>query len=132
MSRFKISTLLLAFAWPGFAFAQGSGSTAPTTGPRTIGGDMGEAPAFAVTRTLTGKIVGIEAAQNLLVVEDDGGKRHNFKLSKDTRFRADKNTELQGRKHLSLGDFDVGAAVKITYLASGDTATEVRLRRVKG
>jgi len=132
MSRFKISTLLLAFAWPVFAFAQGSGSTAPTTGPRTIGGDMGEAPAFAVTRTLTGKIVGIEAAQNLLVVEDDGGKRHNFKLSKDTRFRADKNTELQGRKHLSLSNFDVGAAVKITYLASGDTATEVRLRRVKG
>ena len=132
MSRFKISTVLLAFAWPVFAFAQGSGSTAPTTGPRTIGGDMGEAPAFAVTRTLTGKIVGIEAAQNLVVVEDDGGKRHNFKLSKDTRFRADKNTELQGRKHLSLGDFDVGAAVKITYLASGDTATEVRLRRVKG
>jgi hypothetical protein len=125
-------TLVLAFAWPVFAFAQGSGSTAPTTGPRTIGGDMGEAPAFAVTRTLTGKIVGIEAAQNLLVVEDDGGKRHNFKLSKDTRFRADKNTELQGRKHLSLSNFDVGAAVKITYLASGDTATEVRLRRVKG
>jgi len=33
---------------------------------------------------------------------------------------------------MSLGDFEVGAAVKITYLASGDTATEVRLRHVKG
>ena len=93
---------------------------------------MGPAPAFAVTRTLTGKIVGIDAAKNLLVVEDDGGKRHDFKLSKDTRFRADKQTELQGRKHISLGDFEVGAAVKITYFASGDTATEVRLRHVKG
>jgi len=132
MNRFVISTLLLAFAWPRFAFAQGSGSTAPTTGPRTIGGDMGPAPAFAVTRTLTGKIVGIDAAKNLLVVEDDGGKRHDFKLSKDTRFRADKKTELQGRKHIALGDFEVGAAVKITYLASGDAATEVRLRHVKG
>ena len=59
MSRFKISTLLLAFAWPVFAFAQGSGSTAPTTGPRTIGGDMGPTPAFAVTRTLTAKSWGL-------------------------------------------------------------------------
>ena len=132
MNRLVISTLLLALAWSGFAFAQGSGSTAPPTVPRTIGDEMGSAPAFAVTRTLTGKIVGIDAAKNLLVVEDDGGKRHDFKLSKDTRFRADKKTELQGRKHISLGDFEVGAAVKITYLASGDTATEVRLRRVKG
>lgn len=129
MNEIRIGTLLLAFTLPGFAFAQGSGSTAPIAGPR----GMPDEPAttFAVTRTLTGKIVKIDAAKNSLLVEDDNGKRHEFKLSKDTRFKADKKTELEGRKHIALGDFEEGAPVRITYLASGDTATEVRLRRVK-
>lgn len=132
MNYIRLGTLLLVIALPVSAFAQGSGSVGHTRAPIVRGTtDSTAQRPFAVTRSLTGSVVEVKAADHLIVVEDNNGQRHEFRVGDDAKLKADKKTELAGKSNLSLGDFQTGQTVRITYLASGRTATEVRLRRAK-
>jgi hypothetical protein len=75
--------------------------------------------------------VEIKIQEGLLVLEEDkGSNRYQFRLDRKTRLRADRKTSLSDRKNLALGDFQPGQMVRITYWVS-DKVTELRLRAGK-
>ncbi len=124
MNHIKIGILVLALTLPAPALAQGSGSTAPSTP-----GDHGTRSAFDVTRSLKCKIVGVQA--HSIVVEEPGGKRHEFTVESATKLKADKKTELAGKKKIELKDLKSGYNVKIKYRAADQKLVEVRGVRSK-
>ena len=128
MNRILIATLSLVLALPALALAQGSRSSAPSVQPPGPGADT---PVFAVTRTLMGKVASVDPAQNLIVVEDNKGKKYSIKIEKGTKLKADKKTEYGHKKNLSLADFEAGQPVRVTLLASNGTAIEVRMVKEK-
>ena len=130
MNRILIGTLSLVLALPVWALAQGSGSSAPNA-RRGVGADTGDTPAFAVTRTLTGKVASVDPALNTIVVEDGKGKKYAIKIEKGTKLKADKKTEYGHKKNLSLADFEAGQPVRVTLLASNGMALEVRMVKEK-
>lgn len=123
MKLSKIAPLLLVLFLPAVALAQGSGSTGsrPTYGSSS--------PAYAVTRSVKGTVTTIEADRGLIVVKDKNGKMYEFKVDNKTKYKAEKKTELRGKKGISLADFQLGQPVKVTYRADDGTITELRLRR---
>ncbi len=130
MKLARIAALFSIMSLPTILFAQGSGSTAPPPGMDTRLDYPSETP-FAVTRSVSGKILRVDTKEKTIVVEDAKGKHYQFKIQADTKFKADKKTELQNRKNILLGDFETGQMVRITYLASNNAPTEIRLRREK-
>ena len=52
-------------------------------------------------------------------------------MGRKTRFRADKDTPLGGKKELTLEDFEKGQTVKVTFWPENFNVTEVRMRRPK-
>ena len=118
----KIGTLLLVVLLPAAALAQGSGSTRGQPDTRS---------AFAVTRAVTGTIAEINADDGLLVVEDKKDRRYEFRVDSGRKFKADKKTELRGKKDIALSDFHTGRKVKVTYRANDGKVREVRLKRTK-
>lgn len=132
MKRMRLAALLFFFAVPALTWAQGSGSRPQPSRPTTIPSDASSAPApFEVSRDVTGKILEIQVESHGLVVEDKDGKRVAFKLDGNTQFKADKKTELYGRKSLKLQDFESGQMVRVTFRPSDNKVLELRLRRVK-
>ena len=123
MKLSKIAPLLLVLFLPAVALAQGSGSTRsrPTYGSSS--------PAFVVLRIVKGTVTTIEADRGLIVVKDKKGKMHEFKVDNKTKYKAEKKTELRGKKGISLADFQLGQPVKVTYRADDGTVTELRLKR---
>lgn len=123
----KWAVILFVLALPLGALAQGSGSVAP---PRSMQPDSHskypERP-FVVTRTIKGKVTKIDAHKRFIIVEDKKGKKHEFKLGKKLKLKAGKRTEFAGKKDIMLDDFETGQFVKVTYLASNNTATELRM-----
>ena len=113
-----ILALILA---PSQVLAQGSGSTSRTSSSER---------AHAVRKALTGTVKSVDLESGKIVVEDSKGRDHSFMVSKKTRYKAERDTELAGIK-IGLADFHEGSAVKITYVASstGNNVTEIRLRR---
>ena len=110
-------TLLLA---PSVALAQGSGV------PRTNGSD------FSVTRSVKGIIVDMSLEEGLVLVENKKGERFVAKVTKDTKFKADKKTELRAlaeAKELALEHFKVGHAVQMRFRAADGSMRELKLRR---
>lgn len=76
---------------------------------------------------MKGTIAALDLEDNRLVVEDKKGKRVNLTLSEDTRYTADKKTELAGRKDLAARDFKQGQLVRVRYSSEKEIALEVRL-----
>ena len=122
MSRF-CSILLLTMFLAACARAQGSGAIYV---PDDIQGPVSP---FTVTRIAKGKIAGIHQAEHetILLFEDAKGRRGVLKINSKTQFRADRNTEYAGKKHLSAADLEVGQRVKITFAASTGQILELRL-----
>ncbi|MBI1941257.1 MAG: hypothetical protein HYS33_07095 [Acidobacteria bacterium] len=129
MKRMAIGTLMFILVLPIATLAQGSGSSAPPSSPRSVG--EWDKTSFAVTRTVKGKIVKVTDDKQFIVVEDKNGKRVAVRVGEKTKFKADKKTELAGRDDITLGDFELGQPVKVTYLASGSMATELKLLRAR-
>lgn len=129
MRRIAIGTLMFIFALPIASLAQGSGSSGPPPSPSSIG-DWNQG-SFDVTRSVKGKIVEVAKDKQTVTVEDKTGKRFAVKVGEKTKFKADKKTELAGRDDITLGDFEIGQPVKVTYIASNSMATELKLLRAK-
>lgn len=126
-NRILVVTLIVATLFTTAALAQGSGAggrqPSPTSGvPR-------EESAFTVTRTVKGTIADLNLEERRLVVEDKKGNRHSLKVSDETRYKADKKTELAEKKDLALRDFQTGQLVRVTYRSEDETAVEVRLAK---
>lgn len=133
MKSIRLAALLSFLVFPALALAQGSGSERPPTvqPPTTDSRLPTNSTDFEVRRSFAGKISDIRLDSHLLVVEDKDGKRVGFKVDDQTEFKADKKTELAGRKNLKLDDFEKGQTVKVIFLSSDNKVVEVRLRRVK-
>lgn len=122
MSRLCSILLAVASSIPAAAWAQGSGTIYV---PDTI-----DAPAspFQVTRIAKGKIAGIhkEVKVTWVLLESEKGRRGAIKLTRRTRFKADKDTEYAGKKHISPDDLEVGQIVRVTFVANTGEVLELR------
>ena len=122
----------------GVAVAQKSGGGAPVVGVNTGGPvppngsneSMGRDP-DVYSRSVTGRILKVDRARGLLMIEGAGKTQLTFSVDEKVRARADKDTPLAGRKDLSLTDYTPGQVVKVSYRVSDNKALEVRLKRVK-
>lgn len=124
-------SVLAMLATSGAALAQGSGGGGAVGGgvPRgaaEVNGVASSTP-FVVNDDLKGRITGINAAANLLAVEDKEGKVFTFKIVAESKLKADKKSELGERKNLTLNDFQVGQPVKVVYRETDSAAMELKL-----
>jgi hypothetical protein len=106
------------------ALAQGSGSSGGIASAR------GERP-FAVTKTVTGKVTAIKAAEGMIVIEDAKGRKYEVKVDRKTKFSADAKSELGEKKDLTLSDFQTGQTVRLVFREMDKTATMLQLRGAK-
>jgi hypothetical protein len=119
----RVASILLVMAsMPAMVWAQGSGTIRV---PETIDGP--ELP-FQVTRTVKGRIARIhkDAKVTWVLLEYGKGRRGAIKLTRGTRFRADKNTEYAGKKHMSPNDLEIGQNVRVTFIANTGEVLELR------
>lgn len=121
MSRF-CSVLLLTIFLAASSQAQGSGTIYV---PEDI---PGRGSPFTVTRIAKGKIAGVhqDEHETILLFEDAKGRRGILKINSKTQFKADRNTEYAGKKHLSTADLEIGQHVKITFAATSGQILELR------
>jgi hypothetical protein len=140
------ATLWLTCVLAGNAAAQGQSPPPPYPDPynnkvnRSAGVERGEVigPTMPARRryTLTGRVVEVRAAENLLVIEQQKNGRHfNVPLSEKTKLSADKRTELADLPVIRVTDFKPAQVVKVTYVLVqaaylyDPVVLEVRLRR---
>jgi hypothetical protein len=89
-------------------------------------------PSSDEKRNVTGEIARVDPTNNTVVVKDSKtGKQLSFHLAKGTRLKADRQTDLAGRKRLALADFKAGHLVKLTYRVKDGKPLELRLRSNK-
>lgn len=121
------SVLLVIASMPAWAWAQGSGTIRVPDAVEERAIDGRELP-FQVTRIVNGKIVGIhkEAKATWVLLEYGKGKRGAIRLTHGTRFRADKNSEYAGKKHMSRDDLEIGQSVRATFVANTGEVVELR------
>lgn len=81
------------------------------------------------SRTVTGKILAINAENSSVAIESSKKGRLEFLVDKKTKMKADKNTGLAENKSISLNDYKPGDPVKIVYRVSDNKVLELRLRR---
>jgi hypothetical protein len=81
------------------------------------------------TRSVTGKLLGVNVANHFIVVQLKNSPATEFLITEKTRKTADKKTELAGRKDLTLADYQPGQTVKITFRGEDGKAIEIRLKR---
>ena len=119
--------LLAAASFAATAFAQGSGNVPLAEMGTSESGADPDWP-FVVRRTVTGNILWVKKDDDatLIVVEDVRGRRAVFTVNPKTRFKADKKTELAGKKRISAGDLKVGESVTVTFMP--DTGRVLALR----
>ena len=92
MKNKRIAWTLLIFSLPVGLMAQGSGSVSRPT--RT--GGYGSSP-FAVTRSVKGTIVEIQAEKGVVVVQEKNGKRHVLKVGEKQSSRPAKKPRWRGK-----------------------------------
>lgn len=115
MKLMNIAVVVIVLAGS-LAFAQGSGST---------GGSAASSDDFKVTHSLEGKVTQVKAEDNVVVVEDKKGERHNFHVSDQTEITSLKN-ENKG-KSLNVSALKPGERVKVVFRTSDSHALKLRL-----
>jgi hypothetical protein len=100
-------------------------------GSRPTHDTMSAGDTYVTTRTLMGEVREVNLEEGYIVVEDPKRGAAKFIVGRKTRFRADKDTPLGGKKTLTLEDFEKGQTVKVTFWPQDFNVTEVRVRRPK-
>ena len=100
-------------------------------GTRPIHDTMGGGDTFVTTRSLLGEVREVNLEEGYIVVEDPKRGAAKFHVGNKTRFRADKDSPLGGKKDLTLEDFQKGQTVKVIFWPQNFNATEVRVRQPK-
>ena len=98
--------------------------------PSSNGQTLGPGDSGAYSHSVSGQILTVDAAENSMVVNLQG-KRMQLFIEKDTRLRADKNTDLAGKTAISVADYKPGQTVKIIYRIVDSKILEVKLKRPK-
>jgi hypothetical protein len=117
--------LLMATCMAGLAVAQGSGNASLAE----LGtADSNSDSPFLVTRTLAGKVLRVtkDGRETLIVVEDSQGRRGVFTVNQKSKFKADKNTELAGKKRISSDDLEAGQLVRVTFVPNTGRVVQIR------
>lgn len=83
------------------------------------------------SRAIIGKVVSVDTEKNEIVVDETKTGAIRFALSKNTRIKADKNTDLADRRDISLADYKPGQTVKVTYRLADNKVLEIRLKPAK-
>jgi hypothetical protein len=123
-----LAVLLLGL--PAGALAQGSGSHGPVVRPPTYGGDSLEN--FNVLRSFEGTLHAIDEKEAAVIVDEaKTGRRVSFLLDRKVKLKADKKSELGGRKDLSLADLKPGQPVKLTVRTTDAVVVELRVRALR-
>jgi hypothetical protein len=128
MKRF-LTCALFVMALSATAYAQlNEGRNAPPRpGVLTVVG-LPDTSVRPYSRSLTGKVLDVNGVDNLITVEVAKVGRFQFFVDKNTRLRADKKTELAGKKDLSLTDYKPSQTVKLTFRVEDNKVLEVRLK----
>lgn len=111
---------------------------ARNTDPRTDVGKLMDRP-YDTPGSLSGEVVRVDVGEGLLVVAHPKEDVHVvFYVNRKTKYSADKESALGGKKKLTLEDFQKGQTVKVTYLTEGEAdweksyrALEVKARKPK-
>lgn len=114
----KLTVLATILLVPVSVFAQGSGSA-------------GDERSFATIRSVKGTLAEIDYDKGYVLVSDARGGRHAVKTNQNTKFAADKGTELAelaAAKELTLRHFEKGYLVQLTYRTLDRVATELKLK----
>ena len=144
----RLRRLLLAYAFalvavPLTAAAQVTTTSipaAPTIAPPPRGSTThppshtmmdGTTDTYVTTRSLSGEVRAVSLGEGYIVVADPKRGAVRFYVGHKTRYRADKDSPLGGKKNLTLGDFQEGQTVKVTFWHKTFSVTEVRVRRPK-
>ncbi len=118
MQSKTIAVALLVVLAPAIGWAQGSGSTGPSDG------------SFRVTHSVRGTLVQIDLEKGLVTVKDRKGNVVTAKVSEGTSLKADKGTalrELSEQGELSLGHFERGSPVKMTFRSVDWSVLELKV-----
>jgi hypothetical protein len=115
MKFLNIAVVVIVLASP-LTFAQGSGSTS---------GSAASSDDFKVTRSLEGKVTQVKAGDNVIVIEDKKGERHNFHFGEQTEITSSRN-EAKG-KTFNVSTLKPGDKIKIVFRASDSQALKLRL-----
>jgi hypothetical protein len=93
---------------------------------------------YASPRSISGQVVRVDMNAGLIVVARQKENVHVvFHVNRKTKFSADKETTLGGKKKLTLEDFQKGQTVKVTYMTEETDwdesyrALEVKARKPK-
>jgi ribosomal protein L24 len=74
-----------------------------------------------------GKVVKVNGDDNSIVVESPNPRPHKYVIDGHTKKRANKKTELAGKRNISLADYRPGQIVKLTCHIPDDKVIEIRL-----
>jgi hypothetical protein len=107
------------------ASAQGSGGGSTGVGGGGGSTDFGTS-GFDVLKTVQLHVVEVRPDGGVVVV-DEAGTRVAVKLDKHYVIKANKGTELAGKKKLAIADLQAGMLLKITYRAADLVAVELRI-----
>jgi hypothetical protein len=111
---------------PAAALAQGSGSHGPVVRPPTYGDSLEN---FNVLRSFEGTLHAVDEKEGAVIVDEvKTGRRVSFLLDRKVKLKADKKSELGGRKDFSLADLRPGQAVKLTVRTTDAAVVELRVR----
>jgi hypothetical protein len=129
--------LLLGTALCVNALGQGSRVPVPERNPinnpsanGSNGQTLGPGESGAYSHSVSGQVLTVDSAGNSMVVNLQG-KRMQLLIQKDTRLRADKNTELAGKTDISVADYKPGQTVKVIYRIADSKILEIKLKRPK-
>jgi hypothetical protein len=100
-------------------------------GVRPTHDTMSDGDTYVTTRSLMGEVREVNLEEGYIVVEDPKRGTAKFLVGNKTRFKADKDSPLGGKKNLTLEDFQKGQTVKVTFWPQNFNATEVRVRQPK-
>ena len=140
------SACALAAALPVYAIQRGSLPVPPGVNPnvpigpagtpirgggvRPTHDTIGVGDTYVSTRSLMGEVREVNLDEGYIVIDSKRGAA-KFHVGNKTRFRADKDSPLGGKKGLTLEDFQKGQTVKVTFWPQNFNATEVRVRQPK-
>lgn len=126
--RKLIASMVLICGVCTLALAQQSeGNRAPPRpGSLTISVPTGAVREYS--RTFNGKLLEVDTDRNQFVFADSKGGSATLVVSKDTRLKADKKTELADKRDIVLADFKPGQFVKLTLRVEDQKVLELRLK----
>jgi len=131
MKKLLVSVLFICgFSVLATAQPRDEGRNAPIR-PGSITTEVPTGDTRPYSRTVTGKVIKVDGDDGFMVVEDPKSGPLKVILSKDTRLKADKKTELGDKKEIAFTDYKAGQTVKLTLRVYDNKLLEVRLKPAK-